>query len=160
MKHFPIIQAEFLKIANDNLNGEVHKEIEKRIQLEKMPTECNDIKPTLIKQGMLKEVRDDNDKMISYVRVRLKKEDGKNVVYSLGVKNFPMKQEVEIEISKEMFDSFFPNNLSKPQTKYRYSLPNGWEVDVVEGTDEIYAEYEHGKNEKVEIPKNWKVIND
>ena len=156
MKHLKQIQIEFLRIANDDLSGTVHEEREKRIELSELPIECSQVKPCVIKQGKLKEVKNGND-VISYVRVRMKKEDGKEPVYSLGVKHFPLHQETETEISKEMFESFFPTNVDKPQEKLRYSLPNGWDIDVIENDNKIIGECEHSKLEKVEIPKNWKV---
>ncbi len=44
------------KIADD-LSGSLHKEKEKRIDLKSLPKECNEIKPIVIKQGILKEVK-------------------------------------------------------------------------------------------------------
>ncbi|MDO8640937.1 MAG: hypothetical protein Q7R33_05285 [Nitrosarchaeum sp.] len=156
MKHLFKIQSDFLKFADD-MSGEVHKEIESRLQLSELPTECKDVKPAIIKQGILREVRNDGN-MISYARVRMMKDYDKEPQYSLGVKNFPLQQEAETEISKTMFDSFYPDNLEKPQVKLRYALPNGWTVDVTNlesQIPEIYAEYEHDKNEKLKIPEHW-----
>lgn len=155
MKHLAKIQSQFLRFAQDDMSGTVHKEREKRIELYELPVEVKEIKPALIQQGMLKEVRSDDDKMISYVRIRMKQEPGKYPEYSLGVKNFPLQQEVETEISKEMFDSFYPNNLDKPQEKLRYTTSSGWDIDAVKDGG-IYAEYEHGKLEDVVIPSHWK----
>lgn len=158
MKHFAQIQIEFLKYAEDDLSGTVHDEIERRLTLSELPEEVYDVKPILICQGIIREVRD-NGKLITYARVRMKKEDGKEPVYSLGIKNFPLHQEAETEISKEMFDSFYPSNLDKPQEKNRYCLKNGWDVDVIKNSDEneIYAEYEHKKGDKIHIPQHWKI---
>ena len=158
MKHLAKIQIEFVRIAKDDLSGTVHKEREKRITLEELPPEVKDVKPTLIKQGMLRDVRDDaKNKSVAYVRVRMKQEPGKDEKYILSAKHLPLQQEVEIEISKEMFDCFFPDNVYKSQIKHRYCLPSGWDVDVVDGTDEIYAEHEHDKLEDVSVPEHWKV---
>ena len=158
MKHIAKIHVEFFKLSQDDMSGTVHKEREKRLTLSEKPPEIDDVKPTLIQQGILREIRDDKDDMITYARVRMMKEDGKDPVYSLGIKNFPLDQEAETEISKAMFDSYYPDNLDKPQEKNRYPLSNGWEVDIVEGDEEgIYAEYEHKAKEKVDIPSHWKV---
>jgi|GEM_PF-3720399 len=158
MKYLAKIQSEFLKISQDDMSGKIHKEREKRLTLLEEPHEIKDIKPILIQQGILREVRDDDDKMITYARIRMKQETGKDPVYSLGVKNFPLSQEVETEISKAMFDSYYPDNLDKPQEKNRYPLDSGWEVDIVQGDNGgIYAEYEHNGKEKIEIPSHWKV---
>jgi hypothetical protein len=151
MKHIAKIQAEFLRIAQDDMSGTVHREKEKRVTLHKLPSEIENVKPTLIRQGILREVKLPNGKNEVYARVRMKQEPEKAPTYSLGVKNLPLQQEAETEISKEMFDSFFPDNVSRPQTKYRYSLANGWDVDVVDGTDEIYAECEGGEP----MPRHW-----
>jgi len=156
MKHLAKIQTEFLKIAADDMSGTVHEEREQRLELSELPTECNDVKPTIIRQGKLKEIKDGND-VISYVRIRMKKEHDKEPVYSLGVKQFPLHQEAETEISKEMFDSFYPDNVDKPQEKLRYSLSNGWDVDDIKKDGKIIAECEHAKSEKVTIPKHWNV---
>jgi len=157
MKHLAKIQTEFLRFADD-MSGEVHKEREKRVELSEAPPEIKDVQPTIIKQGMLREVRDDvKDKSIAYSRIRMKQEYGKEPAYSLGVKNLPLQQEAETEISKQMFDCFYPDNLDKPQEKKRYSLSNGWDVDIVDDGG-IYAEYEHGKDEDVEVPSHWKVV--
>ena len=159
MKHLAQIQIEFLKYAEDDMSGIVHDEIEKRLTLSEIPEEVKDVKPTLICQGVIREIRD-KEKLITYARIRMKKEDGKEPVYSMGIKNFPLHQEAETEISKEMFDSFYPKNLDKPQKKLRYSLDNGWDVDVIDNDsdeDEIYAEYEHEKGDKIKIPQHWKI---
>lgn len=158
MKHFAKIQAEFLKYAEDDLSGEVHDEIEHRLTLSEIPEEVKNVKPTLIRQGIIREVRK-NGKMITYARVRMKQEPNKEPVYSLGVKNFPLHQEAETQISKEMFESFYPNNLDKPQEKNRYVLDNGWEIDVVKDSNEIYAEYEYENKNDIVIPSHWKVKN-
>lgn len=143
----------FLKQA-DNLSGKIHREKEKRIVLDSIPEECKDLKPIIIKQGILREAKNDGD-VISYARIRMKKEPGKKPQYSLGVKNFKLSQESETEISKQMFDSFYPDFLDRPQEKERYKLSNGWEVDVLE--DKIVAEYEQKKGERVKIPEHWDV---
>ena len=156
MKHFAKIQAEFLKIAEDDLSGTVHKEQEHRLVLLEQPPEIKDVNPTIIRQGMLREVRK-NDQTFAYARMRMKQEFSKEPKYVLGVKHLFLQQEAETEISKEMFDAFYPNNIDKPQEKYRYTLKNGWEIDIVQGTNEIYAEYEYDGKEKVIVPKHWKV---
>lgn len=143
----------FLKQA-DSMSGKVHREKEKRVVLNSVPEECKDLKPIIIKQGILREAKKDGD-VISYARVRMKKEPGKDPQYSLGVKNFKLSQESETEISKQMFDSFYPDFLDRPQEKKRYKLSNGWEVDVME--DKIVAEYEQKKGERAKIPDNWDV---
>lgn len=143
----------FLKQADD-MSGKVHREKEKRVVLNALPDECKGKKPIVIKQGILREAKDDGD-VISYARVRMKKDPDKKPQYSLGVKNFKLSQEAETEITKQTFDSFYPDFLDRPQEKKRYKLPNGWEVDVLE--DKIVAEYEQDKNEKVKIPEHWDV---
>lgn len=157
MKHFSTIQIEFLKYADD-LSGKIHNEKEYRLTLSELPQETKNVEPTLIQQGIIREVKK-NGKVITYARVRMKKEPGLEPKYSLGVKNFPLQQEVETEISKEMFDSFYPNNLDKPQEKNRYTLNNGWEIDVVKNSDEIYAEYEYENKNDIKVPSHWKVKN-
>jgi len=158
MKHLALIQSEFLKLAqDDDMSGTVHEEREARLTLTELPEEVMNKKSTLIKQGVLREVRDDNDKMISYARIRMKQEPNEEPIYSLGVKNFPLHQEAETEISKEMFDSFFPDNLLKPQVKHRYKTDDGWEIDQVDTDGGIYAEYEHDKGDKVKVPSHWKI---
>jgi len=157
MKHFSKIQIEFLKFADD-LSGTIHKEKEHRLTLLELPEEVKTVEPTLIQQGVIREIKQ-NGNVITYARVRMKKEPGKDSVYSLGVKNFPLQQEVETEISKEMFESFYPNNLDKPQEKNRYVLDNGWEIDVVKDSNEIYAEYEYENKNDIVIPSHWKVKN-
>lgn len=156
MKHLALISVEFKKLSADNLGGTVHKEREKRIVLDSLPSEVKDIKPILIRQGVLKEVKD-GDKLITYTRIRMKQEPFKDPIYSLGVKYFPSQQEVETEISKQMFDSYYPNNLDKIQEKFRYTLPNGWEIDMIPKEGKVVAEYEHGKDEEIEVPKHWKI---
>lgn len=159
MKHLATIQNEFLKLSQeDDMSGTVHEEREARITLSELPEEVKGNESTLIKQGVLREVRDDNDKMISYARIRMKQEPGEDAKYSLGVKNFPLHQEAETEISKEMFDSFFPDNLLKPQVKHRYMTDSGWEIDEVDTDGGIYAEFEHEKGDKVKMPSHWKRI--
>jgi len=137
------------------LDGVVHLERERRLDLLEAPDEIKGIKPAIIKQGVLRETKDD-DEVIAYARIRMKQEPGEDPKYSLGVKHFGNKEESEAEISKDMFDAFYPDNLDKAQSKKRYHLPSGWDIDVIDdGT--IRAEYEHDKGEKVEIPKEWKV---
>jgi 2'-5' RNA ligase len=143
----------FLKQA-DSMSGKVHREKEKRIILNSIPEECKGLKPIIIKQGILREAKN-NGEVISYARIRMKKDPGKKPQYSLGVKNFKLSQEAETEISKQMFDSFYPDFLDRPQEKERYKLPNGWEVDILE--DKIVAEYEQKKGERANIPESWDV---
>jgi hypothetical protein len=171
MKHTSKIQAEFVKLAKCKIaveqDGTLHKEREKRLTLLELPEECKDIKPIIIKQGVLNEVRGDDGKNIAYARVRSTQDTNTEdkCEYSLGVKQMKLQQEVETEISKEMFDTFFPKNVLKPQVKLRYCLSNGWDVDQIvhsdikngKQPDEIYAEYEHEKDETVKVPSNWKV---
>jgi hypothetical protein len=143
-----------LKIA-DSLAGDIHKEKEYRINLKKLPAECDGVKPIIIKQGILREVKD-GDKVVTYCRIRSMQEPGKTVKYSLGVKNFSKNEESESEISKETFDSWYPENLDKPQEKKRYKIPGGWTVDDIDNGD-IVAEYEYkNKSEIPDVPKHWK----
>lgn len=144
----------FVKQADD-MSGKVHREKEKRIVLGSIPEECKKVKPIIIKQGILREAKKDGD-VISYARVRMKKDPGKDPQYSLGVKNFKLSQEAETEISKQMFDSFYPDFLDRPQEKKHYKLSNGWEVDIME--DKIVAEYETKPGETPKIPEGWDVI--
>src|SRR5271169_5564437 len=116
------------KISTEILNGNIHKEHEQRIKLQELPAECTDIKPIVIKQGVLQEAKDGND-IVAYARIRSHQEPGKEPKYSLGVKNFPKAEEAEAEISKETFDAFYPKHLQKPQEKKRYQLESGWEVN-------------------------------
>ena len=136
------------------LNGQVHEERERRVKLSEIPTETEGVEPSIIKQGVLREVSKD-DSVKAYARIRMKKDPGKEVKYSLGVKHFPLSQEAETEISKQMFDAFYPDNLDKPQEKKRYTLKNGWEIDVIDDGG-IVAEFEHAKGDKVTVPKEWK----
>lgn len=154
MKHLSSIVTEFQKIADD-MSGTVHKEREKRITLQGLPPEVSDIEPILIRQGILREIKD-GDKVITYARIRMKQEPYKEPVYSFGIKNFPLQQEAESKISKLMFDYFYPNRLEKIQEKFRYVLPNGWEIDMIPKEGKVVAEYEHDKSEEIEIPKHWK----
>lgn len=154
-KYIKSFHQELEKIGQDNLNGDLHIEREKRIKLEELPKECFKVPHTIIKQGVIREVKNDND-IVCYARIRMKQEPGKEPKYSLGVKHFPLKQESEAEISKDVFESFYPKHLDKPQEKKRYSLKNGWDIDHT--TDgKIIAEYEHGKGEKIVIPKHWNI---
>lgn len=142
---------------SEALDGAVHTEREKRLDLLESPEEIKQIKPAIIKQGVLRESKDGDD-IVAYARIRMKQEPGEDPKYSLGVKHFSRKEESETMISKQMFEAFYPDNLDKPQSKKRYHLESGWDIDVIDdGT--IRAEYEHSKGEKVEIPKDWKVKN-
>jgi hypothetical protein len=143
------------KIADD-LSGSLHKEKEKRVDLKALPKECSLIKPIVIKQGVLKEVKD-GDRVIAYARIRMKKDPGKEPKYSLGVKNFSKNEEAEAAISKDTFDAFYPKNVDKPQVKDRYKLDNGWTVD--EKCDGgIVAEFEYkNKDDIVAIPDSWDI---
>jgi len=136
------------------LNGQVHEERERRVELSELPAEVKGMKPTIIKQGILRE-SGSGDNVKAYARIRMKQEPGKEPKYSLGVKHFSRSEEAETEISKAMFDAFYPDNLDKPQSKKRYTLKSGWEIDVIDdGT--IRAEFEHEKGDKVVVPKEWK----
>lgn len=143
---------------SEALDGAIHIEREKRLSLSVAPEEIKGIEPAIIKQGILKEAKDEDD-VVAYARIRMKQEPGEDPKYSLGVKHFKRKEESETEISKQMFDAFYPDNLIKPQSKKRYHLSNGWDIDVIDD-GEIRAEYEHDKGEKIEIPKDWKVKNE
>lgn len=141
---------------SEALDGSVHEEREKRLDLSEVPPETKGIKPAIIKQGVLRETKNDNGDVVAYARIRMKQEPGEDPKYSLGVKHFRRKEEAETEISKQMFDAFYPDNLMKPQSKERFHLKNGWDIDVIEGGG-IKAEYEHGKGEKIDVPKEWKI---
>jgi len=145
---------DLLKLAVDDLSGKLHNELEDRVELLEAPPEIKSIDPDFIQQGVLREVMDDHGNVISYARIRMYQENGKDPKYSIGIKHFPLNQESEAEISKEMFDSFYPNNLDKPQEKNRYKLNNGWIVDVInDGT--IFAEKEKKTNKESKIPEHW-----
>lgn len=139
----------------ESLAGDLHKEKEMRIPLKERPPECKDIAPAIIKQGILSEVKSDG-KVSAYCRIRMKQEPGKAAKYSLGVKNFKKSEESESEISKETFDEFYPDNLSRPQEKKRYTLKSGWTIDqTTEG--KVVAEYEYkNKTDIPNIPGHWK----
>ena len=145
----------FYKISDD-LSGSLHKEKEERIKLKDLPKECNSIEPIVIKQGILKEVKD-GDKVIAYGRIRMMKKPGKEPKYSLGIKNFSKNEEAEAAISKDTFDAFYPKNLEKPQVKDRYKLDNGWTIDKKEN-GEIVAEFEYkNRNDIAAIPNTWEI---
>jgi len=156
MNHLAQIQAEFIKLNADDLSGSLHKEREHRIKLKELPPECSNMECSLIKQGIVKEVKD-GDNVISYIRIRMKQDPGEEPKYSLGVKHFPLKQEAEAEISKDIFDNFYPDNLSKPQEKNRYTLKNGWEIDEIDDND-ITAEYEYKNGETIRVPRDWQQL--
>lgn len=144
-----------VKNAYDSLSGQVHKEIEDRVNLKSLPPETKNVKPDIIRQGVLREVKRGDD-IVAYARIRAYKEPGKPEQYSLGVKHFPLKQESETRISKEMFNAFYPKNLDKPQEKKRYKLGGGWVVDKkCDGS--VVAERERREGtEKSVVPKEWK----
>jgi len=154
MRHFARIQVEFLKLVADDMSGTVHKENEKRFELSELPDECKDLKPTLIKQGTLRQCNNGNNNIVAYARIRMKKEADDEPKYSLGVKHYPLHQEAETEVSKEMFDSFYPDNVDRPEEKLRYSLPGKWDVDVKDSGNKIVAECEANE---VRVPKHWKI---
>jgi hypothetical protein len=141
---------------SDDLSGSLHKEKEKRVNLKALPKECKDIKPIVIKQGILKEVKD-GDKVIAYSRIRMKQDPGKKPEYSIGVKNFSKNEEAEAAISKDTFDAFYPKNIDKPQVKDRYKMSNGWTVDD-KCNGEVVAEFEYkNKDDIAAIPKDWEL---
>ena len=138
----------------DSLSGQVHKEIEDRFVLKALPKEVEGIKPVTIRQGILREVKKDKD-IVAYARVRAYEEPGKAIKYSLGVKHFPLSQESETNISREMFDAFYPNHLDKPQEKKRYILDKGWIIDK-KGDGEIVAERERKSSQSdSKLPDGW-----
>jgi hypothetical protein len=146
--------AFLIKIA-DSLAGDLHKEKEFRMGLKELPPECDGIKPIIIKQGILREVKNGSG-VVTYCRIRSKQDPGKTAKYSLGVKNFRKNEESESEISKETFDSWYPDNLDKPQEKKRYKLPSGWTIDKIDD-GKIVAEYEYkNKSDIPDVPKHWK----
>lgn len=152
-----LFKLSFLTKLADSLAGDLHKEKEYRINLSELPLECNDVKPIIIKQGILKEIKDGDD-IITYCRIRMKQDPGKDPKYSFGIKNFSKNEESETEISKDTFDAYYPDNLEKPQQKNRYKLSNGWCVDEKDDGS-IVAEYEYkNKNEKINVPEHWKQV--
>jgi len=139
---------------SDSLSGQVHKELEDRFILKALPKDVDGIKPVVIRQGVLREVKKDNN-VIAYARIRAYEEPGKAIKYSLGVKHFPLSQESETNISREMFDAFYPNHLDKPQEKKRYILDKGWIIDKKKD-GEIVAERERKSGqEKSKLPDDW-----
>jgi len=158
-RRFPInhigkqASADLLFKIADVINSEVHKEKEKRIDLKSLPKECSGIKPSIIKQGVLREVKDGDD-IVSYCRIRMKQDPGKSPKYTLGVKNFSKSEESEVEISKDTFDSFYPDNLDKPQSKKRFELDSGWEIDQKDDGS-IVAEFEYKNKNEIEIPESF-----
>ena len=139
---------------SDSLSGQVHKELEDRFILKALPKDVDGIKPVVIRQGVLREVKKDNN-VIAYARIRAYEEPGKAIKYSLGVKHFPLSQESETNISREMFDAFYPNHLDKTQEKKRYILDKGWVIDKKKD-GEITAEREKKSGqEKSKLPEGW-----
>jgi hypothetical protein len=148
------LTGQIIKFAADALTGKVHKEIEDRYDLSSLPDDVKGIEPIIIRQGILKEVKSGSN-VVAYARIRSMQEPGKDPKYSLGVKFFPKSQESETEVSKEIFDAFYPDNLQRPQEKKRYKLAAGWVVDQIKG-GEIVAEHEHREGQKSELPDGWK----
>jgi len=149
-----ILNSSILIKLSESLEGDLHKEKELRFHLSELPPETDIVKPIIIKQGILKEVKD-GEKVISYCRIRMKQEPGKVPKYSLGVKNFSKNEESECEISESTFNEWFPKNLEKPQEKKRYKV-NNWEIDEVDNGD-IIAEQEYKNKEDLDdIPGHWK----
>jgi hypothetical protein len=144
-----------LKFAADNLSGQVHRELEDRFTLSELPPETKGINPDIIRQGVLKEVKD-GDEVVAYARIRSYQEPGKDPKYSLGVKLFPKNQESETEVSKDIFDAFYPDNLDRPQEKKRYKLAAGWVIDLKKN-GEIIAEKEKIKSTETKVPEHWKL---
>jgi hypothetical protein len=138
----------------DTLSGKVHKEIEDRFDLKALPKETAGVKPAIIRQGVLREVKKGDD-VVAYARIRSYDEPGKTIKYSLGVKHFPLSQESETSISKEMFEAFYPNHLDKPQEKKRYVLDKGWIIDEKKDGG-IVAERERTSNtNESQLPEGW-----
>jgi len=145
----------FLEKLAESLGGDVHKEKEKRVDLLELPKECSGIKPILIKQGVLKEVKK-GDRVIAYARVRMKQEPDQLPKYSVGMKNFSKNEESEGKISEETFNLWYPKYLERPQSKKRYKMDNGWTIDLKED-GKITAEYEYKNPDDIEkMPTEWK----
>ena len=122
--------------AIQRANEFLHREVEKRVVLETLPPECKDAKKQEIRQGFIRECREDNK---PYCDVRIRETDGKD--YTLTAKFRPKHQEATTKISKEMFDALWPGTRSK-QEKKRYILENGWIVDEIDN-GRIVAEFEY-----------------
>ena len=149
-----LTKLSFLDKLADSLEGDLHKEKEYRVDLKEPPAECKGIKPAIIKQGILREVKSGDD-VLTYCRIRMKQEPGRVAEYSLGVKNFKKNEESESQISKETFDSWYPDNLDKPQEKLRYKLKSGWTIDEIKG-GKCVAEFEYkNKSDIPQIPDDW-----
>jgi len=140
------------KIGED-LNGKIHKEHEDRFNLVALPDEVGKLEPHIIRQGVLREIKDGDD-VVAYARIRAYEQPGKKIKYSLGVKHFPLSQESETEVSKEIFDAFYPKNLEKPQEKKRFVLKDGWVIDQKEDGS-LVAERERRHNQTSELPEGW-----
>jgi len=138
------------------IDGKIHEEKEVRLKLKALPPETKKIKPIHIRQGVLKEIRDNNGKLISYARIRERKIPDEPIEYSLGIKNWDEQEKSEAEISKDTFDVFFPDNVSKVQDKNRYVLDNGWLIDDMKIPGVITAEFEYKNQDDIpEVPKHW-----
>lgn len=124
------------------------REKEKRVTLETLPPECNDARCSKIKQGFIKEVRQDNQ---PHCDVRIRNESGR---YTLTAKFRPKYQEATTKISKEMFETLWPKTYSK-QEKNRYHLNSGWVVDYIKG-GRIVAEFEYKEGKtQARMPKGF-----
>ena len=127
------------------------KEFEARYDLTEVPHSIRDSAQAIIeiKQGTVASSSDGT----FMVRVRMSTEKGKDPEYTMTAKCYPTSDEAETEISKEIFEGFYPS-LSRREVKTRY-VWNGWDIDDIADGDRAgrkVAEFEHDGNSKVEIP--------
>jgi hypothetical protein len=138
-------------------NERLGTEREKRLTLKQLPPECASLRPVRIQQGFIKEVKMENRPHCD-VRIRRKGEGRGH--FSMTAKFRPLKHEAETKISEEIWESLWPRATSR-QIKDRYTLENGWTIDLIKPEGRVVAEYHMKEGQKdVEIPKTFAVVSE
>ena len=144
-------------VSRLNKRAGLAKEYEARYDLKEVPQAIRDSAQAVIeiKQGTVASSADGT----VMVRVRMSSDGGQAPEYTMTAKCYPTSDEAETEISKDIFDGFYPS-LARREEKVRYRW-NGWDIDEISGGDragKVVAEFEHDGKTKVEVPPELSAV--
>jgi|GEM_PF-68003 len=145
-------------ILEEDRSRETHQEIERKFLVNFLPDNLEEFSKEEISQGYISAPEDE-------VEIRVRKRGDQyfqTIKRSESPKDQLTREEVEIEITKDQFDSLWPTTTNKRLEKTRYTIPHGdlsIELDIFAGhlNGLLMAEVEFDSREEAEkfIPPEW-----
>ena len=136
------------------MTADAHREIERKFLVRKLPDDLENYPHTEMSQGYLALGADG-------VQVRLRKNGSQHsLTYKRGTGN--VREEREVELTPEQFNTLWPATAGKQLAKRRYRIPLGSrvvEIDLYQGRHEglvvAEVEFEEEQSARDFVPPDW-----